>query len=132
MSKTYEDLMIAKWKWSTKQFGPGYSYEGIKDHMMKEFVELDKDPMSLEEWIDQMFLVTDAAHRVVKETYPELTPPQIVAVVRSAFAQKLRINQNRKWGEHVPGKAVEHVRHANEEKFDPVQALAAAADDWLR
>jgi len=120
--KTYEELMKQKWKWSIEQFGKGYSYDGLKDHILKEIAELDKEPYDLEEWIDMMFLVTDGAHRVVKMHYPQLKPEEIVAVVRTAFQQKLKINRNRKWGKHIPGKAVEHIRHEKEEKFDMVKA----------
>lgn len=117
MSKDYESVMKRKYEWSIKQFGKGYSPEGILDHMEKEIAEVRAQPTDLEEWIDLMFLSTDGAHRLVKATYPKATPDEVVAVVRSAFEQKLRININRKWGERVPGKAIEHVRDINSEKF---------------
>lgn len=121
--KSYEDLFKQKWKWSTKNFGKGYSPQGLLDHIEKEVEEIRLNPYDLEEWIDLIFLSADGAHRLVKVQYPQLSPEEIVAVVRSAFEQKLRINKKRKWGKQVEGKAVEHIREENEAKIDVAKAL---------
>lgn len=119
--------MKAKLKWSYKQFGKGFSPDGLVDHIIKEIKEIVAQPRELEEWIDLMFLATDGAHRVVHEYYPQLSLEEVVAVVKSAFEQKLRINKTREWEKPIRGKAIEHIRHDNEEKFSLEKALYDAS-----
>jgi hypothetical protein len=88
---------------SLKTFGPGTRTKGVIDHIKKELIEIEKEPRSLEEWIDVMMLACDGAWRAGYE------PAEIAA----AFAAKLTKNENREWPDwrtSDPNKAIEHKR----------------------
>jgi hypothetical protein len=38
--------------WSTRTFGPGHQTKGLIKHIEKELVEIEADPVDINEWID--------------------------------------------------------------------------------
>ena len=88
---------------SQKNFGPGSRTKGVIDHIRKELVEIEADPLCLEEWTDLILLALDGAWRAGH------TPLAICL----AMEWKLKKNENRKWPDWrtaEPDKAIEHIR----------------------
>lgn len=90
--------------WSIGAFGPGRRTGGIVQHIRKELLEIEAEPLSLE-WIDVIILAFDGAWRA------GYSPEQIIAAIK----RKQTINEQRKWpdwrllSEDV---AIEHDRGA--------------------
>lgn len=90
-------------EFSADTFGPGYSTERITDHIRKELLEIESDPLDLEEWVDVILLALDGAWRT------GATSEQVV----EAIDEKMTKNENREWPdwrEVDDGKAIEHIR----------------------
>ena len=90
-------------KFSKATFGPGRRTEGVIDHIRKELIEVEYDPLALEEWIDVAILALDGAWRA------GYTPEEISAGLEA----KQTKNENRiwpSWENAEPGKAIEHIR----------------------
>ena len=89
--------------WSGKTFGPGTRTQGIIKHIKKELIEIEEEPLSLEEWVDVMILAFDGAWRAGHN-------PEIIAVT---LLSKMAENMRREWpdwrevGEDNP---IEHIR----------------------
>jgi hypothetical protein len=88
---------------SSKTFGPGVRTKGIIKHIKKELIEIEEEPLSLEEWVDVAILAFDGAWRAGYE------PEEIAAQLLSKRVE----NENREWpdwrevGENNP---IEHIR----------------------
>ena len=89
--------------WSRGEFGE--EYEGVLDHMAKEFKEVTEKPFDLEEWVDIVLLAMDGACRHAGATGSEF----VVALV--AKQQK---NRARRWLKSHEDGVMEHDR--SEEK----------------
>lgn len=90
-------------KFSLETFGPGSRSKGVIDHIRKELVEIEQDPLCLEEWCDLILLALDGAWRAGH------SPVSIC----SALDWKMTKNENREWPDWRtadPDKAIEHVR----------------------
>jgi hypothetical protein len=90
-------------RFSEKTFGPGVRTHGILDHIRKELVEIDSDPMDLEEWVDVVLLALDGAWRIGAQPWE----------IAQAIEAKLTKNEARTWLDwktQPAGKAIEHVR----------------------
>ena len=88
--------------WSEKTFGPGERTEGVIDHIRKELIEIEANPVDVSEWIDVVILALDGAWRAGWE------PWHIVA----ALIAKQEKNEKRQWPDWrtaEPGKAIEHI-----------------------
>lgn len=102
--------------WSEKTFGPGPRTAGVCDHIRKELLEIEADPLDLREWIDVVILALDGAWRCGG------TPEQII----SGIAAKQTKNEGRTWPDWRtadPNKAIEHDRSG-----EPTTAAKAATD----
>ena len=104
------EFLTAKNAWSLDTFGPGDARDrlaGLSDHIQKELVELQADPMDVEEWIDLTFLALDGAFRAGADP----------ATVARTLNGKLKTNMARRWPDWrtaEPGKAIEHDRDRSE------------------
>jgi len=90
-------------EWSERTFGPGDRTKGVVNHIRKELIEIESNPIDLYEWIDVVILAFDGAWRA------GYSPEQIA----SALAQKHAINESRQWPDWRtadPDAAIEHVR----------------------
>lgn len=50
-------------EWSTKAFGTGLRTKGITEHIRSELIEIEKEPLDLEEWVDVIILACDGFWR---------------------------------------------------------------------
>ena len=95
-------------QWSAETFGPGPRTAGVCDHILKELVEIEADPLDLREWVDVIILAFDGAWRAGWE------PQQIIDAIKDKQAK----NESRVWPDWRTSdqdKAIEHVR-ADEDK----------------
>ncbi len=93
-------------EFSLKAFGPGNRTAGVCDHIRKELVEIEKEPLDIMEWVDVILLGIDGAWRAGHE-------PEEIAL---ALYQKLERNRARSWPDWRtadPNKAIEHIRGEN-------------------
>lgn len=98
--------------WSEKTFGPGPRTRGVCDHIRKELLEIEADPLDLREWIDVVILGLDGAWRCGG------TPEQIIA----GIVAKQTKNEGRTWPDWRtadPDKAIEHDRSAEAAQASP-------------
>lgn len=98
-------------EFSENTFGPGLRTEGLRDHILKELIEIEANPTDLMEWVDIIMLGLDGAWRAGH------SPEQIAA----GLDTKLTINERRKWPDWrtaEPGKAIEHVRDNLPEDYE--------------
>lgn len=99
--------LVRQSAFSARTFGPGMRTQGVVDHIRKELIEVLANPADLSEWIDVTILALDGAWRT------GATPEQIIA----ALVAKQTKNEGRQWPDWrtaEPGKAIEHVRTADE------------------
>jgi hypothetical protein len=88
---------------SLKTFGPGMRTAGVCDHIRKELLEIEADPLDLREWIDVVILALDGAWRCGG------SPSQIIG----GIVAKQTKNEGRNWPDWRtadPNKAIEHDR----------------------
>lgn len=88
--------------WSLKTFGPGLRTQGVLDHIRKELLEIEDEPLSLE-WIDVIILALDGAWRA------GYTPHEIIEGIKNKQAK----NERREWPDwrlSSENEAIEHVR----------------------
>jgi hypothetical protein len=88
---------------SLKTFGPGARTIGVCDHIRKELIEVESDPLDLNEWVDVVILALDGAWRCGG------TPDGII----NAIVAKQTKNEGRNWPDWRtadPTKAIEHDR----------------------
>lgn len=91
-------------EFSFRTFGPpNNNSAGVIDHIRKELIEIEDDPLDLYEWIDVVILALDGALRA------GYSPAEIVY----ALEAKQTKNEGRRWPDYrtaEPGKAIEHIR----------------------
>lgn len=90
-------------QFSRKTFGPGHRTKGVVDHIRKELLEVEADPLDIKEWVDVIILAFDGAWRA------GYMPQEII----DAVIQKQRDNEGRTWPNWRTAsedKAIEHVR----------------------
>jgi hypothetical protein len=88
---------------SLKTFGPGPRTVGVCDHIRKELLEIEADPLDLGEWVDVVILALDGAWRCGG------SPDQII----DGIVAKQTKNEGRNWPDWRsadPNKAIEHDR----------------------
>lgn len=103
----FEAHLTRQRAWSEKTFGPGARLKGVVDHIRKELLEIEADPLDLGEWVDVIILAFDGAWRAGWE------PADIIAAILAKQAK----NEARVWPDWRtadPDKAIEHDR-----SFDP-------------
>lgn len=91
---------------SERTFGPGPRTAGILDHIRKELIEIEADPLDLDEWVDVIILALDGAWRSGHE------PQQIL----DAIIGKQARNEARTWPDWRTvdtNRAIEHDRSAD-------------------
>lgn len=89
---------------SRATFGPGHRTAGVCDHIRKELVEIEGNPLELFEWTDVILLALDGAWRAGHS-------PEDIA---KALSVKQSLNETRDWPDWrtaAPDKAIEHVRY---------------------
>ncbi len=89
--------------WSLATFGPEPRLSGVIDHLRRELIELEAEPLDLEEWADVILLAMDGAWRAGH------APAEVVAAVKAKQAK----NEGRTWPDWRtadPDKAIEHVK----------------------
>ena len=94
-------------KWSGRTFGPGTRTQGVLDHIRKELIEIEADPLDVGEWVDVIILAFDGAWRAGWE------PQEIIDAIRT----KQTRNENRVWPDWRtadPDAAIEHDRSFDE------------------
>lgn len=89
--------------WSLATFGPGMAETNtaFKAYIDAELAEVEPDELRIDTWVDTIFVALDGAMRAGHE-------PQDIA---GALAEKLRINEGRRWPDWrtVPeGEPIEH------------------------
>lgn len=90
--------------WSRETFGPGHRSKGVVDHIRKELVEIEAEPLDLTEWVDVVILALDGAWRT------GATPLEIAEAIEAKQSR----NENREWPDWRSAsedQAIEHVRH---------------------
>lgn len=95
-------------EWSLKTFGPGRRTKGIIDHIRKELIEIENDPIDISEWVDVITLAFDGAWRAGAE------PEMIIKTIKDKYI----INIQRSWPDWrtlSESEAIEHDR-----TLDPV------------
>lgn len=137
MSETVIDVayLTHQREWSEATFGPGGNNQGVIDHIRKELVEIEEDPIELDEWVDVIILGFDGAMRAGHD-------PQAIL---DAVAAKQARNEAREWPDwrtQDPGKAIEHtpeswvdavrkvLRDAPPEGINAVDIRRAMNDRW--
>lgn len=89
--------------WSRETFGPGTRSNGVLDHIRKELLEIEADPLDVKEWVDVIILAFDGAWRAGWE------PQEIL----DAIIAKQSKNEGRTWPDwrtFSPDVAIEHDR----------------------
>lgn len=107
---------------SEKTFGPGQRTKMVLDHIRKELVEIEGNPLAVEEWIDVVLLAFDGAWR---------TGATLEQVVGALVAKQMR-NEQRQWPDWrtvPPDQAIEHVRGVEEPKFKVGDVLRYASGE---
>jgi len=97
-----------QYEFSQRIFGPGTKTASVLDHIRKELVEIEKDPLDLEEWVDVIILALDGAMRTGRTS---------LEVIEALIAKQTK-NEKRKWPDWRtidPDKAIEHDRSEDEE-----------------
>lgn len=97
------DHLTRQQGWSERTFGPGPRTRGVIDHIRKELVEIEADPLDLMEWVDVVILALDGAWRAGHA-------PQ--AIVDAIVAKQTK-NEGRVWPDwrtRSEDEAIEHVR----------------------
>lgn len=100
------DIIKKQKSFSLNTFGPGERSSGLVDHIRKELLEIEADPLDLTEWMDVVILALDGAWRAGH------SPEDIVAGLIAKQAK----NENRQWPDWktaAPGKAIEHIKDTN-------------------
>lgn len=100
---TPAEIYDSRAAWSLRTFGPGDRYTGVVAHIRRELVEIERDPSSVEEWVDVVMLAMDGAWRSAGADG---------ATFWRAFAAKASKNEARKWAPPDAEGVVEHVREA--------------------
>lgn len=103
MNINFEEFVNLKGDWCRRIFGPGLRTKGICEHIRKELLEIEREPESLEEWIDVIFLALDGAYRV---------NPSGDAIA-AMMEHKLKKIQARQWPAlgQSEDKPIEHVKY---------------------
>lgn len=97
----FKDYLAKHRRWSQVTFGPGHRTAGLVKHIKKECLEIEADPLDLEEWIDIVILGLDGAWRTGASD----------ADIISALEAKQQKNLSRRWPSGVPqDKPAEHLR----------------------
>jgi len=97
----------AQREWSLRTFGPDPRTASLLAHIRKELVEIEAQPMDLEEWIDVMILAMDGAWRTGASSEE----------ISEALARKQAKNRARAWPDWrtLPdGVPSEHIREPEE------------------
>ena len=90
-------------RWSEKTFGLGPRTKGVLDHIRKELLEIEAEPLDLSEWVDVIILALDGAWRT------GASPQEII----NAVIDKQIKNENRTWPDwklFSEDEAIEHIR----------------------
>jgi hypothetical protein len=114
-------------EWSTATFGPGFR-AGVVDHIRKELVEIEADPLDLAEWVDVIILGFDGAWRAGHE------PQAIIDAIKGKQAR----NEARTWPDWrtmSSDKAIEHDRSADDATpplvaAPPVPPVVPDSEPW--
>jgi hypothetical protein len=98
-----EDHLFRQREWSRETFGPGHRTGGVIDHIRRELVEVEANPLDVNEWVDVIILAFDGAWRAGYE------PEQIITAIK----EKQTRNEGRSWPDWRTGSedhAIEHVK----------------------
>jgi deoxycytidylate deaminase len=104
--------LLRQRRWSEETFGPGPRTKGVLDHIRKELVEIEEDPLGTE-WVDLIILAFDGIWRAGYD------PQQIL----DAIVAKQGRNEARTWPDwraFTADTAIEHVRSVPEPEAPPV------------
>ena len=88
---------------SIKTFGPGKRTFGVLEHIRKELIEIEEEPLDIGEWVDVIILAFDGAWRAGWQ------PQEII----DAIIDKQTRNEARNWPDwrsFSDTEAIEHVR----------------------
>lgn len=106
MSVIDEKHLLRQMNWSGNTFGLGLRTKGITDHIRKELLEIEADPLDLKEWVDVIILAFDGAWRTGAE------PQEIIdAIIAKQEANEVR--QWPDWRKFTENEAIEHIRVPN-------------------
>ena len=103
---TILDYLNFQVEWSLKTFGPGPRTRSILDHIRKELLEIEAEPLSLEEWVDLVALALDGAWRAGH------TPEAVWKEMQENMSQNTERNWP-DWRTADPDRAIEHDRTVN-------------------
>lgn len=88
-------------EFSEKTFGPGHRTKGVIAHIRKELVEIEQEPLDLEEWVDVILLALDGAWRT------GASPEAIAAKLYFKQAK----NERREWPDWRTMRMDEAIQH---------------------
>lgn len=91
---------------SLKTYGPGRKTKSIINHIKREFIEIEGDPTSLEEWIDVAMLALDGAMRCAGPA----STPELVCLFLRAKLEKNKLRQWPDWRTLPDDAPIEHIR----------------------
>lgn len=116
-------------KFSSATFGPGPRSKGMVDHIRKELVEIEADPLDVKEWIDVVILGLDGAWRALAASQPgdAVNPEFLANVIVHQLVAKQEKNEGRVWPDwRLVGqdKAIEHDRSHDTLVVEVAQAPA--------
>lgn len=97
------DYITRQIAWSLRTFGTGLRTHGITNHIRKELLEIEAEPLDLVEWVDVIILALDGAWRA------GYSPAEIV----SALESKQTVNFSRTFP--MPAHENEMSEHARSE-----------------
>lgn len=99
--------LVRQRAFSRNTFGPGHRSKGVVDHIRKELLEIEADPLDLVEWIDVVLLALDGAWRTGAS-------PSAIARTLEAKQTKNECRQWPDWRTMSPDEGIQHVRGQNE------------------
>lgn len=109
------DHLLRMIAFSAATFGPGPRSKGMVDHIRKELIEIEADPLDVKEWIDVVILGLDGAWRALAASQPgdAVNPEFLANVIVHHLVAKQEKNESRVWPDwRLAGqdKAIEHDR----------------------
>lgn len=90
-------------EFSFNTFGPGNKTAATIDHIRKELLKIEAEPLDLEEWIDVILSAIDGACRT------GYSPIMIVQCLEDKF-EKNKTRKYPDWRTADLNKAIEHIR----------------------
>ena len=76
-----EQHIIRQMDFSAATFGPGTRFEGVRDHIRKELVEITEGGNDPAEWVDVWLLTMDGLWRDLRDQLIEITDLELATII---------------------------------------------------